>query len=283
MHFRDALGGVLKALLSTAGVLRGIIDGTFSINGIPSFISDIVKKYLKKLMDQYVPAWGQQMIVALGDIDDIIDDMRVVSTVQTTSVGNDGYVNGEQWDLVEFEFKGQKISSPPAAIPQIGQVKIPSYSSHEVCGVLFIDKHQVNNVVGGLVQWAINTALSAVTCSVQGVPCYNNVGQALQMTINCQMLGMQLDQVVKSIWSGAPSVALVVIQACENEKQQLIQLLNQELAGLTTKLSLLELSGTVNIPNPPGDNNLSGGQWFGVLGSGVAKGNFKGEFTANKP
>jgi len=283
LHLRDSLSGVLKALLSTSGVLRDIIEGTFSISGIPSFISSIVKKYLKQLIDQYVPPWGQQLIIALGDINDIVDDMRVLSTVQTTSVGNDSYVNSEQWDLVEFDYKGQKISSPPAAIPQIGQVKVPTYSSHEVCGVLFIDKHQVNNVVGGLIQWAINTALSVVTCSVNSVPCYGSVDQALQQSINCQMLGMQLDQVVKSIWSGAPSVAMIVIQACENEKQKLIQLLNQELAGLTTKLSLLELSGTVNIPNPPGDNVLSGGQWTGVLGTGIAKGSFKGDFKANRP
>jgi len=283
MHFRDALSGVLKGLLSAAGVLRDIIEGRFSISGIPSFISSIVSKYLKQLIDKYVPPWGQQLIVTLGDINDIVDDMRVLSTVQVTSVGNDSYVNNEQWDLVEFDYKGQKISSPPGAIPQIGQVKVPTYTSHEVCGVLFIDKHKLQNVVGGLVQWAINTALSVVTCSVQSVPCYNTVDQALQQTINCQMLGMQLDQLVQSMWSGAPSVAMIVIQGCESQKQKLIQLLNQELAGLTTKLSLLELSGTVNIPNPPNDNQLSGGQWVGVLGSGALKGNFKGDFSAKRP
>jgi hypothetical protein len=209
--------------------------------------------------------------------------MRVLSTVQTSAVGNDSYVNSEQWDLVEFDYKGQKISSPPSAIPQIGQVQIPTYTSHEVCGVLFIDKHDINNVVGGLVLWAINTALSVVTCSVQSVPCFNTVDQALQQTINCTALGSQLDKLVQSVWSGAPSVAMIVIKACESEKQKLIQTLNQELASLAAKLSLLELSGTVDIPNPPGDNVLSNGKWYGVLGSGIAKGNFKGDFTANKP
>lgn len=280
LHFRQALNPVLKGILGASGMLRDIIEGRFKISGIPSFISSLVSKYLKKLIDKYIPPWGQQLITALGDINDIVDDMKVVSTVQTTSVGNDAYVNSEKWDLVEFDYKGKKISTPPHAVPQIGQVKIPSYSSYEVCGVLFINKHKVNNVVGGLVQWAINTVLSAVTCSIKSTPCYSSVDQALQQVINCQALGMQIDQMVHSVWSSAPSVAMLVINACNSEKQNLIQLIKKELAAITTKLSLLELSGTSKIPNPPGHNKLTGGKWYGVLGSGAAKGNFDGEFDA---
>jgi hypothetical protein len=279
LHFRDALSGVLSVLLKTGGVLRDIIEGRFKISGIPSFISSIVSKYLKSLIGKYVPPWGQQLIIVLGDLNDIVDDMRVMSTVQTTSVGNDAYVNSEQWDIVEFTYKGQKISSPPNAIPQIGTVKIKNYGSYEVCGVYLINKHQVNNAVGGIVKWAINTALSVVTCKVQSIPCFGSIDQALQQVINCQMLGMQLDQMVMSIWPSAPSVANLVAQGCNAEKQKLIKMINDELNKLTTKLSLLELSGTANIQN---QHNLPAGTWNGVLGSGIAKGNFKGEFKAVK-
>jgi hypothetical protein len=283
LHLRDALSPVLAGFLSVTGVLRDVIEGNFKISGIPSFISSIVNKYLKSLIDQYVPPWGQQLIVALGDINDICKDMRVLSTVQTTSTGNDNYVNAEQWDLIEFTYKTKKLSTPPNAIPEIGQVNIPNYLSHEVCGVLFIDKHKIQDVVGGIIKWAINTALSLVTCNTQGLPCYNTVGDALDQTINCAMLGVQIDQLVQSFWSGAPSVSSLVEQGCNTEKQDLIKKLNDAIDGLTTKLSLLELSGTSPIPNPGADNKLSGGKWFGVLGTSVAKGNFDGEFSANKP
>ncbi len=281
LHLRDAVSPFLAGLLSAAGILRDIIEGNFKISGIPSFISDIVKKYLGKLIDQYVPPWGQQLIVTLGDINDIVKDMRVKSTVQTTSVGNDNYVNDEEWDLVEFTYKGQKISTPPSGVPEIGQVKIPTYLSHEVCGVYFIDKHKVQNAVGGLIKWAINTALSLVTCNTQGVPCYNSVDEALKDTIDCVMLAMQIDAMVMSFWSSAPSVAGLIEQGCNAEKDKLIKKLSDELDALTTKFSLLELSGTAPIPNPPGDTELSG-KWYGWLGSGAAKGNFEGEFTAKK-
>jgi hypothetical protein len=282
LHLRDAVSPFLSGLLSAAGMLRDIIEGKFKISGIPSFISSIVSKYLGKLIDQYVPPWGQQLIVTLGDINDIVKDMRVLSTVQTSGVGNDNYVNDEEWDLVEFTYKGQKISTPPSGVPEIGQVKIPTYLSHEVCGVYFIDKHKVQNAVGGLIKWAINTALSLVTCNTQGVPCYNSVDEALKDTIDCVMLSMQIDAMVMSFWSSAPSVANIIEQACNAEKDKLIKKLADELDAISTKFSLLELSGTAPIPNPGSDSQLSAGKWYGWLGSGAVKGNFEGEFTAKR-
>ena len=282
LHLRDALAPVLKGILSTAGTLNTIISGNFSIKGVPKLINSIVSKYLKKLVGKYVPPWGQQLVSALSAINDICDDMRILSTVHTTSTGSDSYVNSEQWNLVEFKFQGKKISSPPSAIPQIGQVKVSNYTSYESCGTLYISKHQIKNKVGGIIKWAIETALSVVTCSVKGVPCYNSVTQALTQAINCQQLAMQLDMAVQSLWSGAPSVASIVAQACNSQKTNLINKLNKELNDLTVKLSLLELSGVVTIPNPGADHKLSGGKWNGVLGSGVAKGNFKGDFSATK-
>ncbi len=282
LHLRDALNPVLKGIFSTAGTLNTIINGSFKIKGVPSFINKIVSKYLKKLVGQYVPPWGQQLVKALSAINDICDDMRIVSTVMTTSAGTDSYVNSEQWDLVEFKYQGKKISSPPSAIPQIGQVKVSNYTSYEVCGTYFISKHQIKNKVGGIIKWAIETALSLITCSSKSTPCFNSISQALNQTINCQMLAMQLDQAVQAIWSGAPSVASIIAQACNSQKTNLVNKLNKELNNLTVKLSVLELSGVAPIPSPGADHKLSGGKWNGVLGSGVAKGNFKGEFTATK-
>ena len=278
LHLRDALNPVLKGVLGTAGTLSTIINGKFSIKGVPSFINKIVQKYLKSLVSKYVPPWGQQLITALGAINDIANDMRVLSTVQTTSAGTDAYINSEQWNLVEFKFQGKKISSPPSAIPQVGQVQVSNYMSYEVCGNYTINKHKIKNKVGGIVKWAIETALALVTCNVKGVPCFNSVTQALNQSINCAMLGMQVDQMVQSLWSGAPSVASIIAAACNSEKNKLINKLNKELNNLSVKLSLLELSGTVAIPSPGADHKLSGGKWNGVL----AGGNFKGEFSATK-
>jgi hypothetical protein len=282
VNLREALSPCLGGLLSAAGLLRNVLDARFSIQGVPSFVSKMVESYLHQLMDQYVPPWGQQLIIALGDLNDIVGQMRVLSTVQTVSTGNDSYVNSQQWDLVEFTYKGQVIAAPPYAIPGIGSVTIPDYPSYEACGVLFIYKHYVDKVIGGLIKWAIDTALLLVTCGVQDLPCFDSVEEALDETIDCFMLGVQMDQLIQSLWSEAPPVASIVAQACESEKQKLITLLSKELAALTTTLSLVELSGTVAIPNPPGDSVLQGGKWYGVLGAGAAMGNFEGTFSAKR-
>jgi hypothetical protein len=281
LNFEDALSPLLKGLLGTASTLRDIIQGKFSISGIPSWISSLVSKYLQKLIAQYVPSWGQQLITTLGDLDDILSVMRVLSTVVTTSTGSDTYVNQEQWDTVEFTYQGTKISSPPSAIPQIGTVKVPTYTSSEVCGTLFIDKHKISNVVGGIVKWAIDTALSIVTCTSTST-CYSSVDQALQAVIDCTKIGNQLDQMVQSIWSSAPSVASLVTSACNSQKSSLISKIKSELSSITTSLSLLSLSGVVKIPAPGSDTTLSSGKWYGVLGTSSVNGNFDGDFTAKK-
>jgi hypothetical protein len=280
LNLREGLSGFMKGILSVSGDLRDIIEGRFTLKGIPSIVSDLVSRYLRQLIDQYVPAWGQQMVIALGNVNDIIDTMRIVSSVRVASVGKDAYVHSEQWDLIEFEYKGQQISSAPHAIPEIGQIKINNYTASEVCGVYFINKHAVKNVIGGLIKWVIQTALSVVTCSSNGVPCYNTLEQSLQGIIDCPMLAMQLDMMLNSIWSGAPSVANIIAPACEAAKTTLIRDLNDELDGLTTKLTFFELSGTVDIPNPGQDHTLDKGKWNGSLGYSVLKGDFNGTFKA---
>jgi len=282
LHLRDALSPVLKGLLGTAGTLNSIISGTFSISGVPSIISSLVSKYLQSLIKSYVPPWGTQLVAALSNINDVCDDMRVLSTVKMTSTGTDSYVCAEVWDIVEFTFQGKKISSPPQAIPTIGKVKVPNYTGYEICGTLLLSKHSVTNQVGGIVKWAIDTSLSLITCGIKSVPCYNSVSQALSKSIDCQKLAMQLDKVIQGIWSGAPSVAGIVAQACLTQKNSLITTITNELNALATKLSLMEMTGTATIPLPGKDTVLTGGKWDGVLGSSIAKGNFNGEFTAKR-
>jgi hypothetical protein len=81
----------------------------------------------------------------------------------------------------------------------------------------------------------------------------------------------------------APSVAEVISIACELEKGHLVSTISEELNSIVTDLSLLKLSGTATIPDPPDDRVLEEGKWYGVLGSGAAKGNFEGEFSAVWP
>ena len=277
---RGALGGFSKGLLSAAGALRDLIEGRFDIKGIPSFIEKAAQSYLKKLMDKFVPPWGQQAIAALGNLNDIIDDMRVVSSVQFNGVGEDRYVISERWELVEFEYKGIKISAPPSAIPEIGEIRVENYTATESCGRLFLAKHEVKNKVGGLVTWAVQTALSLTTCQSGGISCSHSLEQALQGSLDCGMLAMQLDQLLMSLWSDAPSIANLVQPACELAKDTAVKALSHGLDDIKTKLTFFKLSGTARIPNPGQDGQLEEGRWSGTLGYPLLKGDFSGTFKA---
>ena len=281
LYLRDALGGFTKGFLTASGYLGQIIGGSWSISGLPSFIESAVKKYLKKLIGQYIPPWAQSLVTTLASINDIFKTMRVLSTVQATSSGQYKYLHTETWDLIELTVNGKKISSPPSAIKQVGKIKVSAYLATEVCGVLTITKHKINNQIGGIVLWGVNMALNLISCNTGGT-CYKDINQALNKTIDCPKLGSAVDKLVRSIWSSAPPVAGIVTQACMSQKQKLITSLTQALNDLTVKLSLLEMSGTATIAAPPANNKLSSGIWYGVIGSGIAKGNFKGDFTATK-
>jgi len=282
LYLRDALSPFMKGFFTASGYLGQIVAGSWNISGLPSFIEKLAKKYLKKLIGQYVPPWAQSLITTLAAINDIFKTMRVLSTVNATSSGQHKYLHTEVWDLIELQVNGKKISSPPSAIKQVGAVKVKPYLATETCGVLTINKHKINNQIGGIVLWAVNMALNLITCNVKGSPCYKDINQALNQSINCMAIGQAVDKLVRSIWSSAPPVVGIVAQACNSQKQKLVSSLQKALQDITVKLSLLELSGTATISPPPANNKLSPGKWYGVIGSGIAKGNFKGDFTATK-
>jgi hypothetical protein len=293
LELREALSSFSSVFLKAAEYLRDIINGDFDAikTGLGSLIDNelnkLVGKFAKSAIDQFIPPWGQSLIRVLGDISDILDDLRVVSSVKKTSVGPDAYLVSEQWDLVEFEFQKKKISSPPSAIPQIGQVKIPDYSATEVCGVLFLAKHTVSNVLGGVIKWVIDTAFSAVTCSISGAPCYSSLDEALDDVLDCDAIAFAIDDAVFTSTGGdlfgipIPPLDSLFGAVCKALKASLLKEVKDGLGGIETKLSLLKLSGAANIPNPGQDTKLEG-EWNGTLGSGVFKGDFQSPFKATR-
>jgi len=135
--------------------------------------------------------------------------------------------------------------------------------------------------MGGIIKWAINAALSIVTCSIEGVPCFGSTEMALRQVINCPIIAVQVNQMVQKLAPfSVPSLTSIIKTGCELAKTAAILKLDEELNALTVKLSLMKLSGTANIPNAGQDHSMTDGKWHGVLGSGVVKGNFDGSFSA---
>ncbi len=273
LHLREALPGFVSGILTATEVLRDIIQGNLDLGGVPGFIEDFIEDIIQGLINAYVPPWAQQLIVALGNISDIIDDMRVYSTVNLVSQGNYEYVGTQTWDIIEFEFQGQYISESPANIPQIGFIPQQTFTSREICEFFYIDRFDVDNVVGGLIRWGIEAMLTAVTCSVPGWPCYYSLEDALEDLIDCDDIAYAIDDMVYNTFSY--EVYDMVYDFCEDGKQDAIDTIIDALDNIETNLSLMSMRGDAEIQD---DWNMINGHWYGTL----VGGNYDGEFTADR-
>lgn len=273
LHLREALPGWLSGILTATETLRDVIQGNLNIPGIPGFIENFIEGIIQGLINAYVPPWAQQLIVAMGNISDIVDDMRVYSTVNLISQGNYEYVGQQTWDIIEFEYQGQYISESPSNIPQIGYIPQQTFTSREICEIFYIDTFDVDNVVGGLIRWGIEAMLTAVTCSVPGWPCYYSLEDALDDLIDCDDIAYAIDDMVYNTFGF--DVYDPVWEVCDNMKQPAIDAIIQALDDIEVNLSLMSMRGDADIDN---DQTMSNGRWYGTL----VGGNYDGEFSATK-
>jgi Cys-rich repeat protein len=274
LHVRDGLKGFTKGLLGAATTLQNIIDGKFSIKGVPSFLSSIIGSILKNMIQQYVPPWGKEVISLLAIIDDVIDDTRVISLEHIKPLGNDSYTGHSEWEGVEFEFKGVKVSSPPQNIPGLGKVTTGSYTAREVCGVFFFDKHKVKNGIGQVYRWAVEAIITGVSCLNKNTPCYGSINAMFNDVINCPMLASSV-----AGQNGYPGLEALVLAACSSQKSSFINLLVNELNSLSVNMTYMSLKGKADIQN---QHTMVNGKWYGVLGGALGKGNFEGSFSGVK-
>jgi hypothetical protein len=277
LHLREAVNPILGALLAGAGYLQDIMNGHLPISGIPSFLTDAVAGYLKGLMNEYIPAWGLDLIRVLSGINDLLNDMKVSSTVQITNASPDLYRASEHWDLVSFQVDGHTVQTNPDDLPEIGTLVIEDYTVREVCGVFYADKHAVKNAVGGLIKWAVEAALTAVTCGFD-LGCYTSIGDMLNDLVDCDSIGSSVNDLVQGLWDGAPDVTGAVTNGCKSGLTQLINLVNTTLQNIVVQLAMMNLSGQADITGANIPSALANGKWQGTLGGG----NFNGEFTATK-
>ncbi len=282
LHLDEAVGGFTGAILGASHVLRDIILGNWQIGGLPQWLVDALNALLQRLIQEYVPPWAQQAIIVLGDIDDILDDMRVYSTVNLVAMGNNEYYGAQHWDLVVFEYRGQMIQSPPEDIfSNTGNFEVEDFSSREICGMFYIDRFYVRNGIGGLFRWAVDAAVTGVTCTSDQSECYYSLEEMLTDIIDCDSVATSFDEMVHDMWPNAPSVYDAAFAACNNYKTDAINEIIDALDDIETKFKMMSLRGIADIQD---DSHLNDGHWYGTFtgATGIFLGNYTGEFTAVK-
>jgi hypothetical protein len=274
LHLRDALSRPLQILLDAGQIARGLLSGDLGGLGLPGWLSSILGPIVASVVDRYVPDWAQDLFTALGDVHDVLDDMRVRSDLTLTELCPEVYRTREQWTRLEFQFRGMLISRPPEEIPQIGTVEPVEYPSRVLCGELYLDAHRIHNVVGGLLRWVVDTVVEIVTCAAGG-PCYHSPEEALDRLIDCEGLAREVDDLVQNVLPFAPSVYAALDGACVELRGAVTERIEMALDQAATMLGLLGLKGQGHVA---GSGGIDQGSWAGSL----LGGQFAGEWTATR-
>ena len=99
------------------------------------------------LLRQHVPGWTQQLVSVLGEADQIVDGLTILTVVQKAAAGGDLYVLSERWDLVSFDYRGKTISTPLLLLPAARPSPRP-YLAMEFCGTLQFGRSSLVNTIG---------------------------------------------------------------------------------------------------------------------------------------
>lgn len=268
LHLRDGLPGVVDGILDVAEEARDLINGDVDF-GLPGIVEDVIGGVIASIIDNYVPQYAQNLVVALGDMSDILDDMEVDSTVSLDGEPCDGRYRGtEVWNRIRFTFRGQELLLAPNQLPGVDEIIPDDFAAWYSCGELYFDRHRIQEKLGGLVRFLVDNIANAIT----GAP---NVETALQGLVNCPGFASAVDNYVGQVCSFCPGVQTVVNVACVGAVNTGISKISQEIDDAAVKLSLLKKKGIANVAS---ENQLTGGQWYGTL----IGGDFPGEFTAQR-
>jgi hypothetical protein len=268
LHLRDGLPSVVASLLSTAQKVRDITLGNVNF-GLPSLVNFFINSIVSSVVRDYVPQWAVNLAVVLGDLGDILDDMRVESTITLTGQPCAGVYRGtERWDFITFRFRGQELRVPPDRLPGVSQIIPDEFSATYSCGRLYIDRHRIRESLSGVLRFLLDNVTNAVT----GRP---NLEAALSDIVDCWGVAVTLDNYLYSVCSYCPIITGLVNTACNGLKATAINEMSQRIDAAAVSMSLVKRKGIANVA---GDRDLSGGVWYGSL----AGGDFPGSFSARR-
>jgi hypothetical protein len=266
LHLREGLPGIAEGFLDLSELLADFIEGNVDL-GLPPVVEALIGALVEGIIDQYVPQWAQDLIVALAGVSDVLDDLQVDHTVWLEgAVCDANYRGSSRWDWITFEYRGNVVTERPEDIPEIGEVIPEDFGAVYYCGDLYIDKHRIENVLSGLVLWIVNTLVEITTP-------YTDIEDALDAAIPCASIADAINDAWQSACGCSTDITAGVQAACNAYKDDMIDQLITLLDEAAISLSVVSLKGIANIPDGA---HMTNGRWYGA----VFGGDFPGEFSA---
>lgn len=196
------------------------------VNSLLGTVMDAVDE-LEDYLCPFIDAWMCAALVAVSDVNDMLDEMQVEQAVVLTSTGVGTYVGTETWTSVAFQLDGVWVEGSPEDIYN-WEIQADDFTAHSCEGTLFIDEHHVSMDFCGIVQWAIDVAVwtstdgafssleELVDTACYGIPfCWDFVEDQLDDIIGCTgipLLGFDYSgeatiaspaSLIDGVWSGS--------------------------------------------------------------------------------
>jgi hypothetical protein len=268
LHLREGLPGVVAGFLDVSEILADFVEGTVDL-GLPGPVNVLIGNLIKSIIDQYVPNWAQELVLILAGFSDVLDDLRIDSTVVLVGQVCDATYRGSStWDWISFEYRGTVITARPEDIAEIGPVTPEDFGARYWCGDLYIDRHRVHNALSGLVRWMVDTLVEITTG-------YPSVEQAIDAAIDCPGIAAAVNQAWQSACGCNTDIGPGIEAACAGYKGDMVAVLTEALDEAAIRLAVLSLEGVAVIPDA---QRMIDGVWYGSL----VGGDFPGTFDADR-
>ncbi len=262
LHLRDGLPGVVDGIFDATEVARDLINGQIDLD-LPSVIEFVIGGIVAGIIRQYVPSYAIDIINSLATISDILDTMGVKGTLVLEGQECDGNYRGSHtWDTVTVNFNGQLLTLDPSDLPGVDDVVAEEFGARYHCGDLLLDKHRIQNSMGGLVRYILDKGIEATT----GFP---TVEAALSSIVNC---GAVANAVANACSYCGPAYTPALI-ACDAAVQVTVAKVTEAIDEAAVSMSLIKLRAVVPVAT---DGTLGDGVWYGSL----VGGDFLGELSA---
>lgn len=256
----DALPGLVSGLLGAGHALFDFFSGSDDF-GLPGFIASIVRDTLRG----YLPPWVFTLLDFLAEADDVLRVWNVTETwtlMPTTVV--DHYRGHHDWRFVEFTYRGRVVRADPATLGRDWSVLPDDFDAAATCGVLVIDRHDLNVDVRRIILWLLDTMTYELSDHA-----YLTLADAMSS------VATGFCDEVDYIATGVDSILGAVARgACESTLSRLIDDLIRELTAATIGMDVT-IKGHVPIVS---SRSMTPGVWEGTF----AGGDFVGDFTASR-
>lgn len=270
LRLREALPGWLDGFLdATAQPFRFLAGQSDDLGLDVPILGDMLEDEIRDWADDNLPEWSRELMGAIADLNDILSTMQVRTQWDLDGVAIDEYAGTETWTSIAFEYRGEDVEGRPEDI--LGwDVSSSPFDAHASCGVLYIDRYDVDAAIGAIIAWLVDTIvyivsdgqyenLAAMLFDFEGQFCPGAAGAADDLAARL----------------GADSVYDLVLGLCEVTYEEYTDQALDAINDAMLEMTVMHLQGRAAITDA---NTLSNGHWAGTLGGG----DFTGDFTASR-